>query len=144
MKQYDKGNKLLKKALTPTKGSRASITQQELDLFNLVIKESFPDAFKHNCSLKHDYCKYAGGNSSSADKDQSIAAMSRSMSIYFLLLSIGLLINCIIAWNIYTVVAVVISSIITILMWYRSFRFYKIRYIRIIRNYCYKQINHKN
>ena len=159
MKHYDKGNIVLMKALEEKEGKRDSITHQEKTLFRNAIKDSFPEAGDGlNWVLMYDYCKHSGGNSSSAEKDHSVAAMSRSMGLYFGLLSIALFVKFIYIWiasDNFTInycerisiiaipFAVILVMGISLLMWYRSFRFYKIRYIRIIRNYYYNYINNR-
>lgn len=134
------GEKLLKKALNPLDNSRERIPKQEWELIISYVKEKMALEEQPSLSLVYNYCKNSGGNSTLADKDHSVAAMSRSMAVYFALLSLFFLgILCI---EKEVCVACYLCGAVTmmILMWKRSVRFYIIRYIRIMRAYYYQSV----
>lgn len=137
MKRCDRENKLFNHSLVPRENRRDSITEKEKEMFSEVIKKSFPEGTDPDWQMMYNFCKHSGGNTLSTDKDHSIAAMSRSMGLYFAILTIVFSIYAIQNSNAYILAAIVMSCVISLLMLYRSYRFYKIRYIRIFRNYTY-------
>lgn len=140
MKCCDRGNKLFNYSLVPREDRRDSITEMEKEMFSKVIKKSFPEGTDPDWQMMYNFCKHSGGNTLSADKDHSVAAMSRSMGLYFAILAFCFSVSAIHNLNAYIIAAIVFSGAISSLMWYRSCRFYKIRYIRIFRNYSYFHI----
>lgn len=145
MKLLTRGKKILICAMKPNNKDRDSITEYEDRKLQKAMISAFPSAedYRERLSLAYDFCKHKGGNSSAAEKDHSIAAMSRSMSIYFGVLGTFLLIKVASNVNEYSCkhfLAIAFSFVLMFLMGYRSFRFYKIRYIRIFRKYYYDHI----
>lgn len=149
MKNQFDGGEILSWAMKPSNQYRDSITEFEYKKLEEAMTSAFPDVedSMERLSLTYDYCKYSGGNSSAAEKDHSIAAMSRCMCVYFFLLGVGLLIKSSEIRSQSAFIASVVSFLLMVIMGYRTFRFYKIRYIRIFRKYyyeCYRKKEKEN
>lgn len=139
-----KGEMLLKKALKPANDSRASIPHKEWEAIMSVVAEDLGAESSADLSLVYNFCKHSGGNSMLADKDHSVAAMSRSMAVYFALLSLLLLGLLCVGKELRIACYLCGAIFLMILMWKRSERFYIIRYIRIIRTFYYQNIKKHN
>ena len=136
------GNKLLKEALKTCVASHTLLTETEKNrVFNYVTNKMGLKQDEDNYNTIYNYCKFSiinNGNTSRIDRDQSLSAMSRSLSLYFALLTIVLphtapsscIRNIILA----------ISAILAILLYYRCVRFAKLRYINIFRTFYYSVV----
>lgn len=135
---WDRGQRMLHKALTPLDGSKTHISKEEWDLIETNMAVKLCQEKPIDLNLLYNHCKNAGGNSMLADKDQSIAAMSRSMAVYFLILSLLLMGGALVTKEFWVIVAACMSLLLALLLWKRCQRFYIIRYIRIVRAYYYR------
>ncbi len=138
MNFIDRGQRMLHKALKPLDDSRVHISSEEWELIESSVAMKLCKEKPISKNLLYNYCKNAGGNSMLADKDQSIAAMSRSMAVYFSLLSLLLLGGALVTKEFRVMVFVCVSLLLSLLLWKRSERFYIMRYIRIVRAYYYR------
>lgn len=140
MKYLQKGEKLLKKALNPVNDSREHIPEEEWHLINSEVSAKLGKKDSVSLSLLYNYCNYSGGNSALADKDHSVAAMSRSLAVYFALLSVMLMGLLCAVKEARIAYFLCVSLFLMLLLWKRSERFFIIRYIRIVRTYYYQSI----
>lgn len=138
MKFIDRGQRMLHKALKPLDDSRVHISSEEWELIESSVAMKLCKEKPISKNLLYNHCKNAGGNSMLADKDQSIAAMSRSMAVYFSLLSLLLMGGALVTKEFRIMVFVCVFSLLSLLLWKRSERFYIMRYIRIVRAYYYR------
>jgi len=138
MKFLDKGERMLHKALEPLDNARTHISREEWNLIESSVAARLCKEKPISKNLLYNHCKNAGGNNTQADKDQSIAAMSRSLAVYFALLAALLTGYSLAAKEFYIIVLACVSLSLMLLFWKRSERFYIIRYIRIVRAYYYQ------
>ncbi len=136
-------NKLLLGVLNSKENTSHSMSKAEIKLLKKKIKEE--------CNLTNDdldisyiynHCRYycmEHCDMTKIDKDQSIAAMGRSLSIFFLILSVFLIVIVLFKENLQYIWLVPISVFLAILMFMRFKRFTIIRYVRILRTYLYKK-----
>ena len=75
----DRWQRMLNKALTPLDNSRTHISKEEWDLIESSVAVKLCKEKPISKNLLYNHFKKAGGNTMLADKDQSIAAMSRSI-----------------------------------------------------------------
>ena len=136
----DRWQRMLNKALTPLDNSRTHISKEEWDLIESSVAVKLCKEKPISKNLLYNHCKNAGGNTMLADKDQSIAAMSRSISVYFSLLSFLLVGGALVTKEFCVAALACVSLFLALVLWKRSERFYIMRYIRIVRTYYYQTI----
>lgn len=139
-----KNNRLLKAALKTENNSHIYLTDVEkIGVYSYIIKKLELDPNEDNDNVVYNYCKFSiieNGDTTRIDKDQSISAMARSLSLYFTLLALGVLIINLFKPSIASIVLVIISVIFALLLHYRCERLMKLRYIYILRNFYYKVV----
>lgn len=140
MKFLDKGERMLHKALEPLDNTKTHISREEWNMIESSVAVKLCKEKPISKSLLYNHCKNAGGNTTQADKYQSVAAMSRSLAVYFALLAAMLTGYYFLAKEFYIIALACVSLSLMLLLWKRSERFYIIRYIRIVRAYYYQSI----
>lgn len=119
--------------LTPEeKNGISQIVQEELDL------DSAP-----NDEILYNYCKFylvSAGSMSRADKDQSAAGMSRSLSLYFFIFSLVITFSAAKNHSFEFEPWAIGMFSLSVLLGYRCFRFTLMRYIQIVRTTYYDSI----
>lgn len=140
MKFLDKGERMLHKALEPLDNTKTHISREEWNMIESSVAVKLCKEKPISKSLLYNHCKNAGGNTTQADKDQSVAAMSRSLAVYFALLAAMLTGYYFLAKEFYIIALACVSLSLMLLLWKRSERFYIMRYIRIVRTYYYQSI----
>lgn len=154
-KTVHRNNGLLKATLKTPKNSRRLLTEVEKDgIYTYVINKLNLNPNEDNDNVIYNYCKFyimKNADTSRIDRDQSISAMSRSLSLYFILLAITFLINGFlniffqsepveIIYVVISFIYVVISLLCSFLLYYRYKRFNQLRYINIFRTFYYNVV----
>ena len=132
-----KDNGLLKKALQTSEKSSTYMTVEEK---NRIYKSVTKKIGSNNDNDVYNYCKFYVFNrcdTSRIDKDQSISAMSRSLSLYFVILTIILFFTNYIQFDLTKFIIMIINFSLSFILYNRSVRFTIIRYISIFRTYYY-------
>ena len=132
-----KDNGLLKKALQTSEKSSTYMTVEEK---NRIYKSVTKKIGSNNDNDVYNYCKFYVFNrcdTSRIDKDQSISAMSRSLSLYFVILTIILFFIYFIQFDLTKFIIMIITFSLSFILYNRSVRFTIIRYISIFRTYYY-------
>lgn len=136
-----KNSQLLKKALKTSDTSHILLSSIEKDfIYTQIAKELQLDLSKDNDNIIYNYCKFYminQGNTSKIDKEQSLGAMSRSLALYFLILTYVSIIIFAFTFNPSHLVVSVLSIFLSYLFYYRFKRFYLMRYVYIFRYYYY-------
>ena len=135
-------NKLLHTAMVSKENDAYLMSDTEMKLLKKKLKEDH--AYDNNItdtSYTYNYCKsycFEHCDVSLIEKDQSIAAMSRSLSVFFSALSVFIFI---VLFNdgIGYIWLVPVLMFLATLMFIRFRRFTIIRYVRILRAYLYKK-----
>ena len=141
-----RNNLLLKKALEITIDTYTLTQTEKNGIFNYVKNQLGIE--NDNEKIIYNYCKFyvmKNCNTTKIDRDQSLSALSRSLSLYFLISSIIALITIIIAPTFMHFCFLIISIIFFITLFYRCVRFAKLRYTNIFRTFYYVAIanNHQ-
>ena len=142
-----KNNRLLLKALDTSKKTHRLLTQEEKEgIYQTVQKElnleTAPDE-----EVLYNYCKFyliTTGNMARADRDQSTLGLSRSLSLYFFLLSLITYITYFRSQNDMYYTCAVGMLLLAVLLWHRYIRFAKMRYIYILRSFYYSFLQNKS
>ena len=95
-----------------------------------------------NSDVIYNYCKYRvfkNSDTSRIDRDQSLSAMSRSLSLYFLGVSISSAFSICVSFSLSRLLLLSISVILTILFYNRFIRFVRMRYSNILRMFYYNE-----
>lgn len=136
-----KNNGLLKTALKTSANSHMFLTEVEKSgIYSYVIEHLKLDPSQNHDNEVYNYCKFfviEKCETTRIDKDQSLSAMSRSLSLYFLLLAIFIFFNFLFQPNLIKLILIIISLILAILLYHRCVRFAKLRYIYIFRTFYY-------
>lgn len=135
-----KNNALLKKALAVSDDSYILLTETEKNSIYAYIESKLN---LENDNIVYNYCKFnIMGNCdiTRINKDQSLSAMSRSLSLYFTILAIFTLFTAPTTPYRLNVILFLLSFFFSILLYYRSVRFAKLRYIYIFRAFYYNVI----
>lgn len=139
-----KNNGLLKRALNTSNNSHVYLTENEKrGVFSYVTEKLGLNANENNDNIVYNYCKFyilESGDTSRIDKDQSLSAMSRSLSLYFIMLSIIILINTLFQPSLLKIILTVLSLAFAVLLYHRCIRFAELRYIYIFRTFYYKVV----
>ena len=151
----NKDNKLLKRALHTEDNSYVFLTEKELEsIFEYVSQKidckinnsnSQENLDKYHINMVYNYCRYyvvKNFDTSRMDRDQSLAAMSRSLHIYFMSTSIFTLIFFVVplffGFFFPTYLYLFIISVSTsVLMYFRNYRLAQLRYIYVFRLFYY-------
>lgn len=132
-------NRLLREALKTDSTSHTLLTEEEKNgVFNYVTDKLKLKEGENNDNIVYNYCKYFiinNGNTSRIDRDQSLSAISRSLSLYFALLTIVFVLS--LTFNCLKMVLLVAFTFLAILLYHRCIRFTKLRYINIFRTFYY-------
>lgn len=135
-----KNNALLKKALKVSDDSHTLLTEIEKDSIYAYIRSKLN---LENDNIVYNYCKFYIMEScdiTRINKDQSLSAMSRSLSLYFAILAIIALATALINPNRPNIILFLSSTFLSILLHYRYVRFVKLRYIYILRTFYYNVV----
>lgn len=136
-------NKLLHIAMRSKENDPYLMSEAEMKLLKKKLKEE--RGYENNnadISYIYNYCKsycFEHCDVSLIDKDQSIAAMSRSLSVFFSVLSVLIIIAVFLSDSIRYIWLVPTSMFLSVLMFIRFRRFTIIRYVRILRAYLYQK-----
>lgn len=146
------GNKMINKKILKMvfDGDQAdyhiSLLPKEVDLIKQTV------AFKINVDVSslsiieiYTYCKKIYVDSSNGlaeiDKQQSIGGMARSLFVYFIMTACFLTIRLLICLDIITVLLLIVSLLFARIFYQRYIRFYRRRYVHILRSYYYNNIS---
>lgn len=132
-----KNNKLLLQVLNT---SNNFLTQSEKDGIFRAVKMKLPQKEGFNEEILYNYCKFyliSNGNTARVDKDQSIYGISRSLSLYFFVLSLGIVHESICTQNVLYFIYAEFAFALSVLLHYRCIRFAKMRYAFIFRSFYY-------
>lgn len=138
-----KNNMLLKKALKVSDNSHTFLTETEKSEIYDYVKAKL-NVEIDNDNIVYNYCKFhVIGNCETAriEKDQALSAMSRSLSLYFMILAIIVLVTVLINPNYLKVILLFISVLFSVLLYYRYVRYVELRYIYIFRTFYYNVIH---
>lgn len=117
-------------------------------IYNHIIKTLILNPKDDNDNIIYNYCKFyfiRNCKTSKIDKDQSLSAMSRSLSLYFIFQTIAILYSFLSGITLIKVFLFVTSIMLSILLYYRCIRFAELRYIYIFRTFYYMELcNLKN
>ena len=138
-----KDDGLLKKVLETSDETHEMLTQKEKEgIYNFV--KSKPGMRDSDDKGIYNYCKFyviSRCDTTRIDKDQSLSAMSRSLSLYFALLALIVLISmrfyCF-DWK--KVCLLFISCVTAVILFFRYKRFAKLRYSNIYKIFYYKEV----
>lgn len=145
-KIFCRKDKLLERALkiSTHQGNHTheELTREEFDsIRNAFLKESYLSNQSNNTVL-YAYCKarlISDGKMGKADRDQAIAGMSRSLSLYYFLLSCALLLltlcHSLVSYRIAMFCSAILFLLVSVLLYERYCRFAKMRYIEILRGF---------
>lgn len=125
------------------KNDRLSLTKKEKMQIVVLVQRELNMEDKPDEEMIYNYCRYYLINNSGTkrmDKEQTLAGMSRSLSLYFALLFLffgGVLIfgrryECIL-WMVGT-------GIISLILFVRNIRFVKMRYLQVVRAAYYTYV----
>lgn len=134
-------DKLIRRALNPSINSHFSLSKAEKnEVYKYVRKKLNLNIDGDIDAIVYNYCKFyvlGSGNTTRIDKDQSLSAMSRSLSLYFLMLCIIAVSSLFYQISVSKVLLSVISAIFAIVLYLRYARFAKMRCVNIIRSFYY-------
>lgn len=136
----NKKSKLLLQALDVNRTNRY-ISEIELRQIYVIVQTKLQLQNTPDIDTVYNFCKHCGGNSPQADKDQSIAAFSRSLALHFYILFALILVHTIQKAQYDYLFLSTLVLLIAFIFWFRSIRFYKLRYAKIIRQYYYTHIS---
>ncbi len=139
-----KNNGLLKAALKTSVNSHIFLTEIEKNgVYSYVVNHLNLSAEDNNDSVVYNYCKFyilKSGDTARIDKEQSLSTMSRSLSLYFLLLAIAIFTDVFFRPSFTKVILIIISLSFAVLLCYRCIRFAKLRYVDIFRTFYYNVV----
>lgn len=147
-KFYEKGEKILTHSFRPPKNEHGVLTLEESgEIEQIVSKELGLDlsSCSHKETIIYNYCKFhliSTSGMSSSNKDQSIAGLSRSLSLYFFIITVVFFISLLLpnSKKIYCLIMFIISPALSALFFYRYVRFLRYRYTFIFRSFYYQYI----
>ena len=143
-KTTHKNNALLKAALKTSDNSHIYLTDKEKKgVYSYIIEKLNLNPHDNIDNIVYNYCKFyilESNETTRIDKDQSISAMSRSLSLYFALLAVMVFISNFFEPAAMKIILVIISLFFAGLFYYRCMRFTKLRYINIFRTFYYKVV----
>lgn len=137
----NKNNFLLKRCMKENNKSNFSLTVEEKkEIYNIISKKTNVDIQQMNEKFVFNYCKFYlinEGDTSRIDRDQSLSAMSRSLSLFFIVLSIFSIVSFCFTCNMVQLISFFVSLILFLLFFARCLRFNNLRFIYILRNFYY-------
>lgn len=139
----NKNDRLLKQALDVNRANHY-ITAIELAQISALVQSKLHLETTPDINTVYNYCKHSGGNSPQADKDQSIAAFSRSLALYFFAIAISVLLYALSTSHLCFLFLGIVLFAVALIFWFRSTRFYKLRYAKIVRQFYYIYLNENN
>lgn len=132
----NKQNAILLRSMDTTR-KNSSLTAAEKEAVQAIVRKELRLSEIPDDNQLFHYCRYSGGSSAHTDKEQSLAAMSLNLSLYFFFLSI-LVVFWTFSHKVASLGAVAVSLIlIGILLFYRSIRYYSVRFVRVVRTFYY-------
>lgn len=143
--------KILTASFRPSENERGVLTVEESnELERIVSKEVSFDlsSCKNKEMIIYNYCKFyliSTNSMSASNKDQSIAGLSRSLTLYFFIIAV-LFFTCFIfssEQKAYCFIIFLVSTALTVLFYYRYIRFLKYRYTFIFRSVYYRYTQHE-
>lgn len=141
-------NILLKKMLKTSEQSDMLLTPTEKDgIYHYVENKLHLDPLQDNDNIIYNYCKYViikNEKMDKADRNQSMSAMSRSLSLYFIFLFAGALISAIWKQNVRYGVLSAAAAFLAVLFFIRWLRFAKLRIVYIFRMFYYSEAANAN
>lgn len=139
-----KKNTLLDDALKAEDGSHIKLSCLERKRVDEYVKEKLPAGkTDYDNGEIYNYCKFyvfRNCNTVRLDRDQSIAAMSRSLSLYFCIMIFFSLIAIIFYPSRYAFILLGVSIFFTAVLYFRFLRFTKMRYINIYKLFYYNVV----
>ena len=120
--------------------------KEKNEIYSYVVDKLNLNLNNNKDSIIYNYCKFYildNTDTTQIDKEQSLSAMSRSLCLYFILLSIVVFINNFFQPDIIKIILVISSIIFAIFLFYRYIRFAKLRYIKVFRRFYYKVVVNK-
>lgn len=139
----NKNDKLLRQALDTNSANRY-LTAIELAQISALVQSELHLEATPDINTIYNYCKHCGGNSPQADKDQSIAAFSRSLALYFFAISIFVFLYALSIFHLNYLFLSIVFFAVALILGFRSTRFYKLRYAKIVRQFYYTYLNETN
>lgn len=137
-----RNNRLLIRALdTSRTHSHQCLTTEEVNSVYGIVKKELALESLPNVAVLYNYCKYyliINGDMSKVYRDQSIAGLSRSLSLYFFVLFVFVYLKAIDLQNTIYFWYAFVTLMLSILLGYRCTRFITMRYVNIIRAFYYK------
>ena len=119
--------------------SYTSITEWEKkEIFSYV--KSQLNLKDDNSDVIYNYCKYyvfKNSDTTRIDRDQSLSAMSRSLSLYFFAVSIVAAVSACVSFTLLRLLLCIVSVILSALFYNRFIRFIRMRYSNILRTFYY-------
>lgn len=133
--------KILKTIFKPTNDLHISLSQKEIDYFMTEVysKLKFDNNENHLVEI-YNFCRSKNNNDLNSDRKQSLSGMARSLMIYFLFLSISLLICFLDTLNYRCLIFSSIVGFLCYLFYNRYVRFMKMKYVHVFRTYYYNNI----
>lgn len=137
-------DKLIRHVLNPSINSHFYLSETEKNgVYRYVSEKLNLNTAGGIDAIIYNYCKFyvlGSGNTTRIDKDQSLSAMSRSLSLYFLMLCIIAVSSLFYQLSLSKILLSVISAIFAIVLYLRCTRFAKMRCVNIIRTFYYNVI----
>lgn len=137
-----KNNVLLQKALKTSNKSHILLTETEKSGVYAYVNSKL-NLENDIDNVVYNYCKFyviRNCDTTRIDKDQSLSAMSRSLSLYFMVLAIIAMITVFINPNQSNIILLLVSILFSILLYHRCVRFAKLRYTYIFRTFYYNVV----
>lgn len=137
------GRKLLKPVFKVSNDLHISLSQKEIDFITNTVCDKLDIVFTDDSvSEIYNYCKscYIKSNRTTIeiDKQQSVGGMARSLSIYFVLIFLISVIKFLICINSTYFFMTIISCFMAYIFYNRYVRFFKMRYVLILRAFYYE------
>lgn len=134
-------DKLIKRALNPSINSHFCLSENEKnEVYRYAAKKLNLNMDEDIAADVYNYCKYhifKNEKTARIDKDQSLSAMGRSLSLYFATLFVIAVVSLFFQPSLSKILLSVISAIFAIVLYLRCTRFAKMRCINIIRSFYY-------
>ena len=139
-----RNNELLKKSLKTSSSSHIYLTEiEKREVYSYVRKKLRININENDDNIVYNYCKFyvlENCKTSRINKDQSLSAMSRSLSLYFTLLFLIALITVFYPPYLLKLILIVVSFGFALLLYRRCIRFAELRYVYIFRIFYYKVV----
>lgn len=135
-----KNDRLLKSVFNTTKNAGYYITKNEVEKLKSLIYEKEGRKNEIDEVFIYNYCKFCTfklGKNTRANLDQTIAGLSRSLSLCFFITTVAMIISGFVYDIKICAIAGGVSIFLSVLLFYRYVRFTKMRYTYILRTYLY-------